>query len=104
MRKFDSSASIIIDGYLFYKTCEAWPEQYDVYRGKRQVAYVRLRMGNLTVEVPDVDGELVYHKNYENDPAKGYFYTQEERMEQLFKIAEILKRRYKNENKRRSNK
>ena len=104
MQQFDSSASIIINGYLFYKTCEAWPEQYDVYRGKRQVAYVRLRMGSLTVEVPDVNGELIYYKNYEKDSAKGYFYTQEERMEQLIKIVKILKRRRKNENKRRSNK
>ena len=104
MQQFDSSASIIIDGYLFYKTCEAWPEQYDVYRGKRQVAYVRLRMGNLTARIPDVGGEVIYNKNFGEDSLKGYFDTQEERMEQLFKITEILKRRYKNENKRRSNK
>lgn len=104
MRQFNSSESIIIDGYLFHKTCDAWPEQYDVYRGKKQVAYVRLRWGSLTARVPDVDGELVYHKNYENDQAKGYFYTQEERMEQLKKIVKILKGRRKNVNKRKRNK
>lgn len=104
MRQFDNDVSICIEGYLFHKTCEAWPEQYDVYKGKRQIAYVRLRMGNLTVRVPDVDGELVYHKNYEKDPAKGYFYTQEERMGQLRRIVKILKEGRKNANKRKRNK
>lgn len=104
MRQFDNDVSICIEGYLFHKTCEAWPEQYDVYRGKKQVAYIRLRWGNLIVEVPDVDGELIYHKNYENDPAKGYFYTQEERMGQLRRIVKILKRERKNVNKRKRNK
>lgn len=104
MRQFDNDVSICIEGYLFHKTCEAWPEQYDVYRGSKQVAYVRLRMGSLTVEVPDVGGELIYYKNYENDPAKGYFYTQEERMRQLRRIVKILKRERKNVNKRKRNK
>ena len=104
MRQFNISESIIIDGYLFHKTCEAWPEQYDVYKGKKQVAYVRLRMGNLTARVPDVDGKLIYHKNYGEDSVKGYFDNNEERMEQLIEIVKILKRRRKNENKRRSNK
>lgn len=104
MRQFDNDVSICIEGYLFHKTCEAWPEQYDVYRGKRQIAYVRLRMGRLTVRVPDVGGELIYHKNYEKDPAKGYFYTQEERMGQLRRIVKILKRERTNANKRKRNK
>lgn len=101
MQQFDSDVSICIKGYLFHKTCEAWPEQYDVYKGKRQIAYVRLRMGYLTVEVPDVDGELIYYKNYEKDPVKGYFYTQEERMQQLRRIVEILEKRRKNTNKQK---
>lgn len=105
MRQFDNNVSICIEGYLFHKTCEAFPEQYDVYRGKKQVAYVRLRMGRLTVRVPDVSGKVVYYKNFEKeDPVKGYFDNDEERMEQLIEIVKILKRRHKNENKRRSNK
>lgn len=104
MQQFDNSVSIFIEGYLFHKTCEAWPEQYDVYKGSKQVAYVRLRMGSLTVRVPDVGGELIYHKNYEKDPAKGYFYTQEERMGQLRRIVKILTRERKNVNKRKRNK
>lgn len=104
MREFNSSESIIIDGYLFHKTCEAWPEQYDVYRGSKQVAYIRLRMGRLSVSVPDVGGEVVYYKDYKNDSAKGYFYTQEERMGQLRKIVKILKKERTNVNKRKHNK
>jgi len=43
------------------KTCDAWPEQYDVYEGDRQVGYLRLRHGSFTVECPDCGGEEVYH-------------------------------------------
>ena len=101
---FDGKNLIDVDGLVFHKTCDAYPEQYDVYRGAKQVGYVRLRMGNLTVEVPDVGGELIYYKNYEKDPAKGYFYTQEERIGQLRRIAKILKRERTNANKRTRNK
>lgn len=104
MQQFDNSVSICIEGYLFHKTCDAWPEQYDVYKGSKQVAYVRLRMGRLSVSVPDVGGEVVYYKDYKNDSAKGYFYTQEERMGQLRRIAKILKEGRKNANKRKRNK
>ena len=101
---FDRKNLIDVDGFIFHKTCDAWPEQYDVYKGSKQVAYVRLRMGRLSVSVPDVGGEVVYYKNYEKDPAKGYFYTQEERMGQLRRIAKILKRERTNVNKRKRNK
>lgn len=96
MRQFDNDVSICIKGYLFHKTCEAWPEQYDVYKGKKQVAYIRLRMGRLTVRVPNVSGKVVYYKNFEKeDPVKGYFNNQEERMQELIKIVNILKKKEK---------
>lgn len=92
----DQNDIITIDKFVFNKTCEAFPEQYDVYRGSKQVAYVRLRMGRLTVRVPDVGGEVIYYKNFEKeDPVKGYFDTQEERMKYLTEIAEILKEKKK---------
>lgn len=91
----DKNNTITIGKFVFHKTCDAWPEQYDVYKGRKQVAYIRLRMGSLTAEVPDVCGELIYYKNYEKDSAKGYFYTQEERMKYLTKIANILNKRRK---------
>lgn len=91
----DKNNTITIGKFVFNKTCEAWPEQYDVYRGSKQIAYVRLRMGCLSVSVPDVGGEVIYYKDYKNDSAKGYFYTQEERMKYLTKIANILKKEKK---------
>lgn len=91
----DKNNTITINKFIFHKTCEAWPEQYDVYRGSKQVAYIRLRMGRLSVSVPDVGGEVVYYKDFNKDPVKGYFYTQEERMKYLTKIANILKKEKK---------
>lgn len=51
----------------FKMTGMACPEQYDVFWGERQVAYVRLRHGSLTVRCPDVGGELVYEAEPEGD-------------------------------------
>ena len=48
-------------------TCEACPEQYDVYHGKHKVGYLRLRGGSFTAEYPDCFGELVYHANPKGD-------------------------------------
>jgi hypothetical protein len=48
-----------IDGLRLMLTCSAYPEQYDVFKGDQQVAYLRLR-GHFTVEMPDVGGDLVY--------------------------------------------
>ena len=91
----DQNNVITIGKFIFNKTCEAFPEQYDVYKGTKQVAYVRLRMGCLSVSVPDISGEDIYYKNFNEDPAKGYFDTQEERMKYLTKIAKILKEKKK---------
>ena len=96
MRQFDNDVSICIEGYLFHKTCDMCPEQYDVYKNKKQVAYVRLRFGRLTVDAPKCLTKLVYEKYYPDTPYKGCFNDDEERMEELKKIVEILKRREKN--------
>lgn len=42
------------------KTCDACPEQYDVFDGTQQVGYIRLRHGTMRVECPDAGGETVY--------------------------------------------
>lgn len=34
-------------GYRFKMTCQVCPEQYDVYKGKKKVAYIRKRLGHL---------------------------------------------------------
>lgn len=86
----DQNNVITIGKFVFNKTCEAWPEQYDVYRGSKQVAYIRLRMGRLSVSVPDVGGEVIYYKDFNKDPVKGYFDNNEERMKYLKKIYNIL--------------
>lgn len=49
------------DDVSLYKTCDAFPEQYDALGPDgNQVAYLRLRHGRFTVECPDVGGVVVY--------------------------------------------
>lgn len=60
------------------QTCTACPEQYDVYDGKKQIGYLRLRHGHFTVYYPNVFGELIYEANpngdgiFEDDERKDY--------------------------------
>ena len=67
-----------IDGLKFVRTCFACPEQYDVYKGEEQVAYVRLRHGHLTVDVPDAGGDCILDANpkgdgiFDNDERESY--------------------------------
>lgn len=42
------------------KTCDACPEQYDVFLGEQQVAYFRLRHGYFRADMPDSGGKTVY--------------------------------------------
>jgi hypothetical protein len=59
---------VMIHGYRLVQTCSACPEQYDVFDDLgQQVAYFRLRHGGFTVDVPDVDGEQVYHATPKGD-------------------------------------
>jgi len=44
-----------IKGLNFKLTCSESPEQYDVFKGDTQVAYVRLRHGWLYVSDPSMD-------------------------------------------------
>ena len=90
---FDGKNLIDVDGLVFHKTCDMCPEQYDVYKNKKQVAYVRLRFGRLTVDAPKCLTKLVYKKYYPDAPYKGCFNDDEERMEELKKIVKILKKR-----------
>ena len=68
--------SIMLD-----KTCWACPEQWDAYYGGKIVGYIRLRWGHMTVECPDVDGELVYSMRAD-DGMMGIFSSNHE--EKLF--------------------
>ena len=54
------------------KTCCACPAQWDAYFSGEIVAYIRFRYGRMTVECPDVGGELVYSMQSE-DGMQGMF-------------------------------
>ena len=41
-------------------TCNACPEQYNVFYGLEKVGYIRLRHGHLSVSCPDSKGEVVF--------------------------------------------
>lgn len=43
----------VIRDFTLRLTCESCPEQYEVYKGEKQVGYLRLRHGIFRVDVPD---------------------------------------------------
>jgi len=72
---------------IFKKTCNECPEQYTVYSynnylDNKEIAYVRLRYGYLTVCVPNVDGKLIYKHNFRRK-YKGNFDNYKERRKYL---------------------
>ena len=68
-----------INGYELKLTCEACPEQYDVFKDGKQVAYLRLRHGWFYAKVPDYSDEIVY----EAEPKGGGAFEDDERMKYL---------------------
>ena len=81
----------------FEKTCSACPEQYEVFKGPKQVGYIRLRHGCLTAYYPNNHSECIYRHSF-NDEWKGYFDNEDERTFFLHEICEIITKRIK-ENK-----
>lgn len=63
------------NGLRLVLTCGAMPEQYDVFKGSEQVAYLRLRHGYFSVEYPDCGGQLLY----EAEPMGDGVFEDEER-------------------------
>ncbi len=51
--------------FKLVQTCGACPEQYDVFRGDEQVAYLRLRHGTFRVECPP--GNTIFTAEPEGD-------------------------------------
>ena len=78
-----------IKGLIFYKTCEACPEQYEVFKEKEHVGYVRLRFGVLRCDYPDVGGETIYVETFD-DEFKGNFDSREEQLKYLWIIADKI--------------
>lgn len=76
-------------GLEFKMTCSMCPEQYDVMLGADQVAYVRLRGGYLSVECPDIDGELIYEAEPEGD---GEFIDDSERSKYMAEMSEAIEK------------
>lgn len=42
------------------RTCDACPEQYDVFKDTELVGYIRLRHGYFSVRVPNSSGQEIY--------------------------------------------
>lgn len=73
--------------FYFLNTCYASPEQYDVYRANGELCgYVRLRWGALRADYPNIEGDSIYTKSF-NDDFKGMFENDEERNHYLTEIA-----------------
>lgn len=60
------------------------PEQYDVYKDDKHLAYVRLRHGRLTCEMND---DVIYSFAWDSDNDKPCFADQYERIKYLRIIA-----------------
>lgn len=85
---------IVVRNLWFFNTCDVCPEQYDVLNlDGKMVGYVRLRHGQLTAEVPDVGGDLVYSTVVGNDGFVGCFVDDEERIHYLVEIAKAINSR-----------
>lgn len=54
------------EDYELVETCNACPEQYDVFLGSQKVGYLRLRHGHFSAEYTPT-GETVYSANPEGD-------------------------------------
>ena len=79
-----------INGLKLVCTSVACPEQYDVFDSEgKQVGYLRLRHGHFRADYPDCGGETVYRSDTKGD---GVF-DDEERMVELKRAAEAIKRR-----------
>jgi hypothetical protein len=62
----------------FEKTCEACPEQYDVFDGDKMVAYLRLRFGHFYAQCP-FGGEVVYEATIGDGQWDGCFDDEDQR-------------------------
>ena len=78
-----------IKGLEFIKTCDACPEQYDVYLGDIKVGYVRLRHGTVRADFPDCGGTTVYMEDVGNEWT-GIFPSEVDKRIHLTRIADKI--------------
>lgn len=83
-----------LEGLKFKQITCMCPEQYDVFKDGKQVAYIRLRWGHFTVEIPDVHGKIIFEKQFK-DSLKGAF-DKDEREKCLHLAAKKIKERAQN--------
>jgi hypothetical protein len=77
-----------INGVELRLTCEACPEQYDVFDlHGAQIGYLRLRHGQFTADYPDCNGKTVYSSLTKGD---GQFFDANERISELTKAVNEL--------------
>lgn len=72
--------------FEFVKTCDACPEQYDVFKGDVEIGWVRLRYGSLSAHYM---GRVIY-AHYFDDEYKGEFSSDDEREHFLEVIAKEI--------------
>lgn len=89
---FDEPATFAIDGAVVQLTCPACPEQYDVWRGKQMIGYLRLRHGRFRADYPDCGGDTVYEAHPRGD---GTFKDAEERELHLRAAVATLKNAFR---------
>lgn len=65
------------------RTSDACPEQYSLMFAGEEEAYLRLRHGRFTVQVPGPAGEVVFDAEFPADPDKGTFSSEQERQTYL---------------------
>jgi hypothetical protein len=74
------------NGLELQMTCSACPEQYDVFKDGKQVAYYRLRHGEFSVDYPECGGETIY----EAEPSGDGIFDDNERLVYLSKAMRAL--------------
>jgi hypothetical protein len=74
------------------QTCEAYPEQYEVFFDEKQVGYFRLRWGCFDAVYPDHTGYSVYYATTIGDGLTGQFTSEEERQYHLDKAIDAILR------------
>ena len=82
--------------YNWVKTCDACPEQYDVFdEDGKQIAYVRARWGRITAECPDALEARVFDAAFSNDGYDGCFEDDSHRQPFFTSIEEAITDYYK---------
>jgi len=74
------------NGLELVMTCGACPEQYEVFKDGKQVAYYRLRHGEFRVDYPNCGGETIY----EAEPIGDGIFNTDERLVYLTKAMRNL--------------